>query len=460
MLRQLTHLTIDELRDMRRPTWLDEIAGRPGTLRGSLSRGAVGIFSLKLGHALMMLAISVVLARILAPKGYGIYTFALSVVTLLGTPARMGIPTLIVRQTARYQEARQWGILRALLQWSDRAVLGVAMLVAAGVAAVILALQGRVGTIQRETLLWAVLLLPLLSAIQVRGSTLQGLRHVVKSQLPEMLVLPGLFLLLLSVVAFSVELTAPLAMGLYCAAALVSLIVGGRLLGRALPESVFMQPPQYDSAAWLRAILPLSLLSGIQMINSQTDIVMLGLLTREEDVGLYQVAVSGARLVTFTLAAVGTVIAPHIARLHQAGDLENLQRLVTQSARVILAAALLVAGAFLVAGEQIIHWVFGEAYRPAAGALAILCVGQLISAGMGCVGLLLNMTGHEKETLFGMAVAAAANIVLNISLIPHFGIRGAATATAISLGVWNVLLHRAVWKRLGIRSTAFSLRYS
>ena len=44
------------------------------------------------------------------------------------------------------------------------------------------------------------------------------------------------------------------------------------------------------------------------------------------------------------------------------------------------------------------------------------------------------------------------NIILNLVLVPRFGIVGAALATTISMVVWNVLLVIAVRKKLGVNS--------
>ncbi|MGH2542589.1 MAG: polysaccharide biosynthesis C-terminal domain-containing protein, partial [Ardenticatenaceae bacterium] len=165
--------------------------------------------------------------------------------------------------------------------------------------------------------------------------------------------------------------------------------------------------------------------------------------------------VQGATLVAFTLTAANMVLAPYIAQLYAAGDNTRLQHMVTRGAQVILLTALPVAGTFIFFGEPILASVFGDAYRAGAAALAILCLGQLVNAGAGSVGLILNMTGHERDTAVGVAAAAAANLILNLILIPRFGIEGAAVATAVSLATWNVLLCRRVYRRVGIRSAAF-----
>jgi O-antigen/teichoic acid export membrane protein len=103
-------------------------------------------------------------------------------------------------------------------------------------------------------------------------------------------------------------------------------------------------------------------------------------------------------------------------------------------------------------GDFLIEFCFGSSYKSGTTALAILAFGQLINASFGSVGSLLNMTGNENDTLKGMVIAVVVNMVLNILLIPHFGIEGAAFSTVISCFFWNVILRNSVRRRLGIES--------
>ena len=102
------------------------------------------------------------------------------------------------------------------------------------------------------------------------------------------------------------------------------------------------------------------------------------------------------------------------------------------------------------AGEWLLEQVFGGPYVQAYSALCILVIGQLINAVMGSVGLFLSMTGHEKETLRALAISAILNVVLNALLIPKFGIIGAASATAVSVVLWNVILGIQLYRRLNL----------
>ena len=97
--------------------------------------------------------------------------------------------------------------------------------------------------------------------------------------------------------------------------------------------------------------------------------------------------------------------------------------------------------------------LFGPEFTRGYWALAILTVGQLVNASVGSVGFLMSMTGHQREAARVFAGAAVLNVVLNASLIPLWGINGAAIATATTTIIWNVALALYVWRRLGVRAT-------
>jgi O-antigen/teichoic acid export membrane protein len=72
---------------------------------------------------------------------------------------------------------------------------------------------------------------------------------------------------------------------------------------------------------------------------------------------------------------------------------------------------------------------------------------------MGPVGVVLIMTGHERDAALAIGVSAVLNLILNAILIPGWGMEGAAVATAASTVVWNILMAIALYQRSGIHST-------
>jgi O-antigen/teichoic acid export membrane protein len=439
---------------------LRRLAGSRNSVRGQLVRGGAGSVLVQVTSQLLALALGIVLARGLGAEGYGVYAYAMALMTLLMVFAELGMPTLLIREVAASEACQDWSRIRGVLLRALQIVFSAAVALAT-IAALVLWLQiDEVSTSQRETLVWVIALLPFAALTRVMMAAVQGLQHVVKAQVVDFLVRPVLVLLGVGCLfIFAPGMRLPqYAMAVHLGATIVVLYIAAVVLYRCLPRSVHATAARYRTRKWLASAIPLTLIGGAIIINSQTDILMLGFFRTSEDVGVYRVAVKGAVLVAFAQQAANAVIAPQFARLYAQGDQARLQHLVTVSARITLLAALPVALTFVLAGGAIAGFAFGHEFTQSHTPLAILAVGQLVNAAMGSVGFLLNMTGHERDVARTLLITAGLNVLLNLFLIPRFGMAGAASATAVSLALWNIMLCKIVKNRIGINSTAFVLK--
>lgn len=426
------------------------------SLRSGLAAEGAVTLAIKVTSVVLGLALTVLLARLLGPKGYGQYAFVYSILLILAIPAQMGLPQLVVRETAKADHARDWGLMRGLWVWSHGCALAVASVLFCGVLAWIALGDSEL----RLVALFGTLLVPLLALGDIRGAALRGLGRVILGQLPEQVLRP-LFLIVLVLAAAALAgpaLSPALAMALHVAAAGMAFAIGTALLLRAAPPGVRAERRRYQARAWLISALPLGLITGLHVINNNVALVILGALRPVEEVGILKVALNAGGLVALGLQSINVLIMPRVVRAYAAGERDRLQTLVTTSARLVLACAVPMVLVFLVAGGWLLETAFGAEYRSGYPALALIALGHLANAGFGSVAVLLNMTGHERDTLLGVGVATAANVAFSLALVPAYGVLGAAAASTITMLSWNALLCWRVWKRLGMNSTAFRLR--
>ena len=92
--------------------------------------------------------------------------------------------------------------------------------------------------------------------------------------------------------------------------------------------------------------------------------------------------------------------------------------------------------------------IFGPDFREGWPVLAIATVGQLVSCGVGSVGLLLLMSDQQKRMVRAQAITVFLTVALNLILIPRIGLIGAAIATAATNVCLNLLWFRDVRNRL------------
>ncbi len=417
-------------------------------LRARLIRGGLGSAAIQAANRMLALALGIVLARNLGTAGYGTYAYAFAIMSLLMVLAEAGMPTLLMREIAASQGREDWGLLRGVLRRAGQFVT----LTATTVSLIGLFILGWFAdSLHPEvfyTSMLMLLLLPLSALCKTVAHAMYGLHRVVIGRAVDMLIRPLLVVLIVAgVFIFWPEQRQPhIAMAAQLFGALAALIVGTLVLRRFLPSETRTAVPKYRNRQWLKSALPFTLIGGAGVINNQADIIMLGWFSEPGEVGVYRVAVQGATLMAFSWQVVNPVVAPQFSGLYAKGDMLRLQHLVTRSARIILLAALPVALAFGLAGKLIILRVFGAEFGAAYGPLAVLIVGQLVLAAFGISGPLLSMVGFESKISKAMWISTLANIILNVLLIPTFGMFGAAVATAFTISGWHAYL---VWLSRG-----------
>ena len=436
------------------PSPEDRRSGKQSTfLKQSFWSVLIKAASLLLGFVTVVL-----LARVLGKDAYGIYAVVFATMTVLSIPAALGAPNLMVRETAKTLEADQTERLGALWRQGDMFVLISSIAVVAGLV-VWLALSTPSQT-YLIAFLAGLALVPLRAFVGLRGGVLRGLGKVVAGQIPEFLLRPALFLALALVLAVMLQdhLDATTTLVAHSIAALLALVGVIALQRKLTPPGTSGGPSPIGMGAMLMASGAMGLVAGAQVLNNNLDVMMLGAMRESGEAGIYKVAASTALLVSFGLQAVNQVLMPRVAASHKRGDLQAMKTVIRQSARLSLGLAAASAVILIAMGPWFLETAFGAEYRAAYPALVILVGGQLLNAAFGPVISVLNMTGHERDTLKGVLIACGLNVALNALLIPPFGVIGAASATAATLVCWNAILFWRVRQRLGLNASAFGGR--
>lgn len=241
--------------------------------------------------------------------------------------------------------------------------------------------------------------------------------------------------------------------GIFAAAAVLYCLVGMVFWMRRVP-GIWYLAGNFEGRLLLRASLPLLVVSAANLAMSWTDILVLGIWSDPQQVGIYGISARLAGTTSFILIAANSVVAP---RLAVAFANKNHERLAYLAQRSVFwtSIAVLPLVAFLLAFPTLVLQIFGKSFQDGTWVVRILALGQLISVSLGPVGYLLVMTGREKHLRNATVIGALSNLAGNLILVPFFGIIGAATATAFSLAVMKVLAWFWVRQELGIDSLGY-----
>jgi O-antigen/teichoic acid export membrane protein len=225
--------------------------------------------------------------------------------------------------------------------------------------------------------------------------------------------------------------------------------VAGWLLGEGLLRRRMAGTPTAPPPPWLALAAPLLLVQILHVITNRADLILLGIFREVGEVGVFNVAARLADILGMALIASNFVLAPRLAAAWTRGDMVEAQTLLTRTTRGVALASASLAVGLAVFGPLVLR-LYGPEFAEAFLPLLLLMGGRVVSAGFGGVGIVLVTAGEERGLLVGIAAGAGVNVLLNLLLIPPFGALGAATATAVSIVAWNVILGLMVRGRTGL----------
>lgn len=427
-------------------------------LKTQLIKEGFGSLVVNVGNKAFVVLTGVLLVRLLGKAEYGIYSYILSLVYVLILPAEFGISNLVVRETAQGIAKDKPNTIIGIWRWSIGITLGFsAVIILITGAAAYLFGKDYFSRLELVTLLWALLLMPFQALVHLSSAALRGLKRVILGQLPDLLIIPGIFsiLFLLFSFLFPQQLSSANAMALRAISTLIAFVVSFVLLIRKVPLIIRRAKPIYQSRTWFASALPLGLSSGLNMVKTRTTILIMGLFVSPGEIGTFQIAVSTAAIAALLLHATNSILAPQFASLNAQGEKKKLQRLVTISSRIIFGFNFGVTLIFVIFGKYLLSFVFGPELVDAYIPLLIILAGQSINSLVGSVAFLLNMTGYEKDVMKVIGMSTLANILITLIITPIWGIIGAAVSTTTSLIIAQFSMYWLVRSRLDINSSAF-----
>jgi O-antigen/teichoic acid export membrane protein len=136
-------------------------------------------------------------------------------------------------------------------------------------------------------------------------------------------------------------------------------------------------------------------------------------------------------------------------------DRQQLAVIAVESAKWSFWPSLCVGSLVLLCGTFLLS-LFGPSFVSGYPLMAILFAGIMAKALVGPAEALLTMAGRQTLCVALYAGALIANLLLNVTLIPMFGLTGAAFATTGAMVVEAILLHVAVRRTFGIVLFAFA----
>ncbi|EMI2316015.1 oligosaccharide flippase family protein [Providencia rettgeri] len=391
-------------------------------------------FILRLFNILAMAIGTFLLARILEPEQFGIYSLVISYVAVIIIPIQAGLPILSVRTISSNANGK---IPFDLITFSINIVVKYFLIIIFIDALINLLFPSPISNFRFLFYLLSIATL----GLSITSGYIQGINHILQSQYIEQLFRPILFIILIvvillfkEVITFNYELALMMLSLSYIISFLVSIyyINSGGYCNKDIHTSK-------QKKIWLKSLIPLSSLTGLQVLLNQMDVIFLAQLQDYSSVAVYKIAAQFSIVVTLISTVVGVIIAPKINKLYTENTNE-LKKIIYYSNWISLISGSIIVLFYYFFSEYIIIYLLGIEYKNASLYLLILCVGYLISTFFGPISTIVNMLSLEKLNLYSIVIAVVSNFILLSILIPILSTLGAAISTALSIIIWKASL--------------------
>lgn len=390
-----------------------------------VSRNFLVLVSGEAVSRIIAFGVTVFIARVLGAEGYGVIAFAAGVNLYFSKLADFAVEWIGAREIAR-QRDRLETLVAAVM---GTRLLFVSLLTVLAIILVQIFMSGP----ERD-----VLSIFLLTMIPIAANTKWvhlGLEDARPISLARVLGEATALAIVLAVLMQSVELWVP-PVAQVASEILVSvyLFVVLRQRGYRIGLSLDLKVALPVFIAGFPLVV--HILLGLFIYNS--DLIFLRLFRDSEQVGFYAAAYTLISLISNLGLSYGMSLTPAFARLGAGTGAEQTQY-QTALAQVFAVTLPISVGGCLLAGS-IIHIAFGEQYTASVLALQILIWSVPLSIFRNVPWSALVARERHDLLVKAIVIGAIVNILLNITLIPLYGMIGAAIATVITESLVGALM--------------------
>lgn len=402
--------------------------------------GAATLLARLIGTALIT-ALTILVAGSLGASQYGHFVFFLSLAFVASMVGTLGLPAAANLFVVRYRDRAWEPYVRHYIGFGF--TVSAVLTVAVGLAG-ITALRLYPPTADLLPLPVAAMVLYAVAVAWVRlgVDVARALGHPVAAAVAEqmygrlaMLAVVG------AVVVAGAELSAAGALYVWILGAAVSGLVLLRTIRRAanLGAAATIGRRWQRYRLWLSVSTTMLVTPVFFFIVSETDVLALGFFRDPAEVGIYNVARRLAEITQFAHAAVVALVLPRLAEAYGQRDFGRFQACVdTMNLAALVPGCIAIV--LLVTLRYPLLSLFGPEFAVGQGIVVIMCATRLVDMLLGPASEILMMSGRHVLASRINIVFSVFNIVLNLLLVPRYGMVGAAVTTLTTITLWKLTL--------------------
>lgn len=425
------------------------------SVNDSVNRIVVGsgvIFAGTLAGLLLEILIKGVLTSYLSPADFGTYSLALTVISITGAVATLGLHEGLPRYIAYFRGRHEEHKIQELI--ISATIMGLlASVLAMLVSPVLFEHLAGEGFDAQGKILYVVRIMifaiPFTIVLNLAVAIYRGFDRTNVNTYFYSIIRPVSLLGFASAAVFlGVSLR-----GIVLADLLSMIFTSGIMSVYFIKRPPFKPEPEWKlkfgepTKQLIRYSLPLLISATLLNVMTWTDTIMLGYFKSTEVVGVYSAVYPLVGFLSMIIGSMGFVYIPVTSKLWGENKPKSLGPIYQVITKWCFMLTFPVFALMFVYPEFLLTKLYGAEYASGAMVLRILALGFVTNSYFG-FNYHTIMASGDSDFLMKCSVASAVmNALLNFILIPQYGMVGAAVASSASFTSIEVLMTLRTWKK-------------
>lgn len=410
-------------------------------------KSSVWSFAGQLATKFFSFIYTILIARMLLPEELGAFYLALSIISVLFIFTDLGIDYSLARYVPYLYGKKKFGKLKDLIKlgyfggaFSTIIFASLVFLLAQGISTFVNAPQiAPAIRILSAYLFFDELFIVAKGILRGRKkirdiSFLDALQSIAKLLLtiPLILLMGGTAQVLALGFLFSFMFIVPF--GIYLAHREV----------RAIPAESY-SPSVKERVGFIKEIISFGMVTSVIValwfaVQYMDRIMMSYFNVPLSDIGIYSIAIGLANLIIIFPSSINSIFFPLISELFGMGKKEEMEKIIQTSIKWTVSFMLPIILVLIAFSDGLLRMFYGSAYGAGWVVLVLFSIGIFIKSTFSiCSSTIAAMRRLDIEIIIAIA-SCATNAVLNLFLIPAWGMNGAAFASLLSFLVYSILV--------------------
>jgi len=227
--------------------------------------------------------------------------------------------------------------------------------------------------------------------------------------------------------------------GVISAVIISTIFLAGLSLFVIFKDTGFQLPRFSNMKSYLKWGIPLTPTSGILWIIKVSDRYMVSYFLGTVAAGIYSAAYSVGYYAAFALMPLGIVLYPTISKTYDEGKRDATREYLKYSFKYLMMIAIPAAFGLSILAKPLLQILTTPEFVSGSNVVPLVASGAVLYCFYQIGIYIIHLVGKTHITIRLLGTSAALNIILNLVLIPHMGVIGAALATLVAYGVLGVL---------------------